>query len=108
MGRERAFIGCAPVFILLLAEMGFRMEETVLEPGLSDSQLIEAARKNLVGAVAAATSALAEQASKGSAAHIKLLLQLVGLDDGALASRETRPKEKTLQEILEEQWANTP
>jgi hypothetical protein len=82
------------------------MEE--IEPGRSDSALIETARRNLVGAVATATAALAEQAGKGSAAHIKLLLQLVKLDDGALASRETRPKEKTLQEILEEQWANTP
>jgi hypothetical protein len=84
------------------------MEETAVEPVRSDGELIEAARRNLVGAVAKATAALAEHAEKGSAAHIKLLLQLVKLDDGALASRETRPKEKTLQEILEEQWANTP
>ena len=39
---------------------------------------------------------------------MKLLLQLLGLEDGALSRKEEGPKEKTLEEILMEQWRNEP
>jgi hypothetical protein len=51
---------------------------------------------------------LAEKASEGSVPHLKLLLELVGLDDGGMVLREAAPKEKTLEEILMERWAMEP
>jgi len=76
--------------------------------GLSHSELIEMARRSLIQAVPATATALADGAHKGSLPHIKLLMQLVGLDNGQLASKETRPKEKTMEEILMELWEQEP
>ncbi len=78
------------------------------ESAQSNSELIDIARKTLMEAVPESASALAEGAGQGSVAHIKLLLQLVGLDDGELASKEVRPQEKTLQAILMDLWNKEP
>ena len=78
------------------------------EGGRSDAELIDMARKSLMGAVGDTATALAEGASGGSVPHIKLLLQLVGLDEGAFAPVVVRPKEKTLEEIVMEHWYREP
>ena len=71
-------------------------------------ELIDRARKSLMLAIPDSADALAQEARKGSVQHIKLLLQLVGLDEGGLALKEVRPREKTLEEIVMEQWAKEP
>src|SRR5580704_8560739 len=72
--------------------------------GRSDAELIGLARKSLMEAVPQTVTALAEGASGGSVPHIKLLLQLVGLDEGGFTPNEVKPKEKTLEEIVMEHW----
>jgi uncharacterized heparinase superfamily protein len=94
-----------------LAELAFAAVRDAPPPEAarpSDAELIERARRNLMAGLPDATLALTEHAGKGSATHIKLLFQLLKLDDGALASRETRPQEKSLEQILMEQWATVP
>lgn len=76
--------------------------------GKSDAELIDMARKSLIEAVPESATALAEGASSGSVPHIKLLLQLVGLDQAGLAPVVVRPKEKTLEEFVMEQWYREP
>ena len=48
---------------------------------------------------------LAEMAKGGSVPHLKALLQMSGLDKGGPVAR---PKSRTLEEILMEQWRNDP
>ncbi len=74
----------------------------------SDAELIDIARKSLMGAVPDAATALADGAKEGSVPHIKLLLQLVGLDEAGFAPVVVRPKEKTLGEFVMEQWYREP
>ncbi len=78
------------------------------EPPLTEPELIDRARRTLMQAVPAVTRALAENAEKGSLPHIKLLLELLGLDGGELSSEEVHPPEKTLEQILMENWAKEP
>jgi hypothetical protein len=74
----------------------------------SDAELIGLARKSLMEAVPDAAAALADGASGGSVPHIKLLLQLVGLDEDGFTPKEVKPKEKTLEEIVMEHWYREP
>jgi hypothetical protein len=83
-------------------------DETEDAAGQTHGELIQSARKSLMDAIPGSAKALADGASSGSVPHIKLLLQLVGLDDGELAPETVRPREKTLEEILMEQWRKEP
>ena len=91
-----------------LVPEGEASETTEPDCSRSDAELIEMARKSLMGAVTDSATALAEGASSGSVPHIKLLLQLVGLDEGSFAPVVVRPKEKTLEEIVMEHWYREP
>ena len=77
-------------------------------PRMTDAARIERARRKLMRAVTKTAEALANGATEGSLQHIKLLLQLVGLEEGTLAPKEFRPKEKTLEEIMMERWNAEP
>ncbi len=69
---------------------------------------IENATLTLENALPAVVGKLADEAAKGSVSHMKLLLQLLGLEDGALSRKDEGPRERTLEEILMEQWRNEP
>ena len=47
---------------------------------------------------------LLEQVKNGSVPHLKVVLELTGLDKDEAAPRRSKPKEKTLEQILLEQW----
>lgn len=87
---------------------GTPAETSAPDSGKSDGELIDMARKSLMEAVLQTTTALANGAKQGSVPHIKLLLQLVGLDEAGFAPVVVRPKEKTLEEIVMEQWNREP
>ena len=87
---------------------GTPAEASAPDGSRSDAELIEVARKSLMGAVREAATALADGAKGGSVPHIKLLLQLVSLDEGGFAPIVVRPKEKTLEEFVMEQWYREP
>ena len=72
------------------------------------AELIDDARKSLIEGVPKAATALVEGAVDGSVPHIKLLMQLVGLDEAGFATVAVRPQEKTLEEIVMEQWNREP
>jgi len=72
------------------------------------AELIDDARKSLIKGVPKAATALVEGAVVGSVPHIKLLMQLVGLDDAGFAPVAVGPQEKTLEEIVMEQWNREP
>lgn len=72
------------------------------------AELIDDARNNLMEGIPKAATALVVGATKGSVPHIKLLMQLVGLDDAGFAPVVVRPQEKTLEEIVMEQWNREP
>ena len=74
----------------------------------SDAELIDKARRSLMVAVPDTANALADGAKEGSFQHIKLLLQLVGLEEGGLAPVVVRPTEKTLDEYVMEHWHRLP
>jgi hypothetical protein len=76
--------------------------------GWTDEELIKWARKRLMEAIPEAAKALATGASSGSVPHIKLLLELVGLDEGELGPETECRREKTLEEIVMEQWRKEP
>ena len=69
---------------------------------------IDCGRRTLEDAIPEVATKLAEQAKEGSVAHIKLLLQLLGLDNDGFVIAEARPQEKTLEQILLEQWHKQP
>ena len=69
---------------------------------------IDDARKSLMKAIPGTATALVKGATGGSVPHIKLLLQLVGLDEAGFAPVVVRPQEKTLEEIVMEQWYREP
>jgi len=70
--------------------------------------LIDRARRSLEESIPEVAAKLAEQAKEGSVAHMKLLLQLLGLDDGGFVVVEPGKREKTLEEILLEEWHKEP
>ena len=72
------------------------------------SLLIGRTRKRLMEAIPSIVNTLLEKAETGSVPHMKLLLELSGLDKGRLAPRQEERREKTLEEILMEQWRNEP
>ena len=76
--------------------------------GKGNAELIGDARKSLMEGVPKAANALVEGAVVGSVPHIKLLMQLVGLDEAGFAPVAVRPQEKTLEEIVMEQWNREP
>ncbi len=82
--------------------------ETLDEGERNVAETIESARRTLMDAVPKSAKALAEEAETGSVPHIKLLLQLVGLDEGKLVSDEVKPRERTLEEIFMERWNSEP
>ena len=80
-----------------------------VEPGeRSAAELVGSARKSLMEAVPAAATALANDATKGSVPHIKLMMQLVGLENAGFAPVAEQRQEKTLEEILMEKWKQVP
>ena len=87
---------------------GEASETRELNTRASDAELIDIARRSLMGAVPDTATALADGAKEGSFQHIKLLLQLVGLEEGGLAPVVVRPKEKTLEEFVMENWYREP
>jgi len=87
---------------------GTPAETSESDAGKTDAELIDMARKSLMGAVHDTATALAEGASGGSVPHIKLLLQLVGLDKAGFAPIVVRPKEKTLEDFVMEHWYREP
>jgi len=72
------------------------------------AKLIGQAREKLVESIPAIAARLVTDAKQGSVSHMRLLLHLLGIDYGGLGDRENRPVEKTLEEILMEQWAKEP
>jgi hypothetical protein len=87
---------------------GTPAETSAPDGNKSDAELIDVARKSLMEAVPETATALADGAKEGSVPHIKLLLQLVGLDEAGFAPIVVRPKEKTLEELVMEQWYREP
>ncbi len=83
-------------------------ESSGREENMSHAARIEKAAITLEGSLQPVIEKLTEEAKKGSVSHMKLLLQLLGLEDGALGRQEEGPREKTLEEILMEQWRNEP
>ena len=55
-------------------------------------------------AVPDSVEALAENAKKGSVAHVKLLLQLVRLDEGELAPVVVQPQTASFVDSIFEAW----
>jgi hypothetical protein len=78
------------------------------EVAVSHAERIEKARLTLENGLQNVVAKLTDEAIKGSVSHMKLLLQLLGLEDGALSRKEEGPRERTLEEILMEQWRNEP
>ncbi len=72
--------------------------------GRSSAEVIDRARKSLMDAVLDSVKALADGAKDGSLAHIKLLLQLVGLDEGELAPVVVEPRKKSFADSIFEAW----
>jgi len=87
---------------------GEAAETTEPDSSANDAELIDIARKSLMGAVRDTATALADGAKEGSVPHIKLLLQLVGLDEAGFAPVVVKPKEKTLEEFVMEHWYREP
>ena len=47
---------------------------------------------------------LLEEAGKGSLAHLKVLVQLSGLDTGEVVPQKGRRRGKSLETVLKERW----
>ena len=67
-------------------------------------QAVTEARREVALALPAIVRALAEQALTGSATHLKLFLELSGALKGGLAAPEKVVRERTLEEVIVEQW----
>jgi hypothetical protein len=78
------------------------------ETGSRRAAWIDRARRSLQESIPDVAAKLAEKAKEGSVAHMKLLLQLVGLEDGGFVVVEPGKREKTLEEILLEEWHKEP
>ena len=72
------------------------------------SRAIGKARRELVDALTEVATKLATEAKAGSIPHMKLLLQLLGLEDGGLTPQKSSRREKSLEEIVMEQWRKEP
>ena len=83
-------------------------DATVSTERKGSADLIDDARKSMIEGVPKAATALVERAVVGSVQHIKLLMQLVGLDEAGFAPAAVRPQEKTLEELVMEQWYREP
>jgi hypothetical protein len=70
--------------------------------------MIDEVRDTMTRSLPGSAAALAEKAREGSVPHIKLMVQMLGLDKGAFVPAESRPPEKQLAEILLEQWNQLP
>jgi hypothetical protein len=62
------------------------------------------AKSIIAAALPAVSRTLAEQATAGSVNHLKLFLEIAGLLKGGLAVPEEIRQEKTLEDLLNEQW----
>ncbi len=71
-------------------------------------ECIDQARRSLVEAMPDAAKALGAKAGDGSFSHMKLMVQLLGLEKGGLKPRQKVKREKTLEQILQEQWEKEP
>ena len=67
-------------------------------------QLLESARNQLWNALPDFAAALVERAREGSVAHLKLLIELGVLEKGMLKAKRTARKEKSVGELLMEQF----
>ena len=67
-------------------------------------QAVTEARRELALELPAVVRALAEQAKTGSVTHLKLFLELSGVLKGGLTVPEKKVRERTLEEILVQQW----
>jgi hypothetical protein len=72
------------------------------------SRLLGRARRTLQEAVPKVADKLVEEANKGSVPHIKLLLQLLGLEDGGLDIKQAGAESRTLEQVLMDQWHRQP
>ena len=73
-----------------------------------DGALVEQAGKMLRQSIPAVVRALLEGAEKGGVTHIKLALELLGVDKGSFAGKKVHPEEKTMEEIFLEKWNREP
>ena len=62
------------------------------------------ARARFAEAMPEIAETLLTQAKGGSVAHMKLLIELSGLNKGDVVPRATKKRGKSLQAILEEEW----
>ena len=72
------------------------------------SKEIAMARKELVESLPDVARKLVTDAKTGSIPHMKLLLHLLGLEDGGLTPKQRARREKTLEEIVMEQFRKEP
>lgn len=84
------------------------MTDEVRQERLPHAELMGRTQEQLLETLPLILDTLLEQARAGSLPHMKLLLELCGLDKGKLAPQEPAKREKTLEEILTEQWRNEP
>lgn len=66
------------------------------------------ARARFAEALPEIADTLLEQARKGSVAHLKLLVQLSGLDRGDLVPKAAKRRGKSLEAILMDEWSKEP
>lgn len=62
------------------------------------------ARARVAEAMPALIRQLLEEAEKGSLPHLKVLVQLSGLDTGEVVPQSGRRKGKSLERVLKERW----
>jgi len=108
MDRELEGEGCAAGSEAQPANADLNPEQEQELARSRQTRLIERARNRLLGALPDMATALAAKAKAGSAPHMRLLLQILDLYDGGLAEQQVQVKEKTLEEILMEQWNREP
>ena len=62
-------------------------------------------RARLAEELPAVTRTLLREAKKGSIAHLKLLVQISGLDKGSVTPEPKKHKGRNLEQILMDEWA---
>ena len=67
-------------------------------------QAVAEARREVALKLPEVVRALAEQSIAGSVTHVKLFLELSGVLKGGLTVPEKKVRERTLEEILVQQW----
>ncbi len=68
-------------------------------------QAVAQARREIALTLPAVVRTLAQQSVEGSVTHLKLYLELSGVLKGGLAAPPKIAREKTLEEVLIEKWA---